>query len=156
MLSRITRKRQINQTVLALKGVSSMRRTHRLLARLIRWSSLCVCFALLLFCFVVTPLANFGTNATALAQRQSESRKGNAKKRKPAELFEATNFHEPLWSSAYSPISQPNKLGGSLRAPKYSSEAYPRSSWCCLISLTRSSGRARTDRERSRENSGTA
>src|SRR6266481_6222426 len=42
-----------------------MRRTHRLLARLVRWTSLCICLALVLSYFVVTPLANLGSDSTA-------------------------------------------------------------------------------------------
>src|SRR5258708_2032304 len=61
-----------------------MKRTHRFPARLIRWTSLCVCFVLVLSCFVVTPLANFDHNRTALAKGQSNSQNGNVKKVEPA------------------------------------------------------------------------
>src|SRR6266436_2901576 len=42
-----------------------MRRTHRLLARSVRWTSLCICFALVLSSFVVASLADFGNDSTA-------------------------------------------------------------------------------------------
>ncbi len=61
-----------------------MRRTHRLSARLIRWTSLSVCFALVLSCFVVTPLAKPNHNSTVLAQGQSGSQNGKGKKVEPA------------------------------------------------------------------------
>ena len=61
-----------------------MRRTHRLPARLIRWTSLSVCFALILSCFVVTPLAKPNHNSKALSQGQSGSQNGNVKKVEPA------------------------------------------------------------------------
>jgi hypothetical protein len=61
-----------------------MKRTHRFPARLIRWTSSCVCFVLLLSCFVVTPLANLDHNRTVLAKGQSSSQNGNIKKVDPA------------------------------------------------------------------------
>jgi len=61
-----------------------MRRTHRLPARLIRWTSLSVCFVLVLSCFVVTPLAKPDHKSKALAQGQSGSQNGKAKKVEPA------------------------------------------------------------------------
>src|SRR6266481_1086949 len=61
-----------------------MRRTHRLSARLIRWTSLSVCFALVLSCFVVTPLAKPNHHSTVLAQGQSGSQNGKGKKVEPA------------------------------------------------------------------------
>src|SRR6266404_8308237 len=61
-----------------------MKRTHRLPARFIRWTSLCVCFALVLSCLVVTPLGSFDHSSTALAQGQTGSLNGNAKKVEPA------------------------------------------------------------------------
>ncbi len=61
-----------------------MRRTHRLSLKLIRWTSFCVCVALVLSCFVITPFANFNHSRTALAKGQSNSQNGNAKKVEPA------------------------------------------------------------------------
>src|SRR6266404_4470520 len=61
-----------------------MKRTHRFPARLIRWTSLCVCFVLVLSCFVVMPVANFDHNPTALAKGQSSSQNANVKKVEPA------------------------------------------------------------------------
>jgi len=61
-----------------------MRRTHRLHARLIRWTSLSVWLALVLSCFVVTPLAKPNHNSKVLWQGQSGSQNGNVKKVEPA------------------------------------------------------------------------
>src|SRR5260370_23425098 len=59
-----------------------MRRTHRLPARLIRWTSLSVCLVLVLSCFVVTPLAKSNHNSRAVAKGQRGN--DNAKKVEPA------------------------------------------------------------------------
>src|SRR6266481_7465698 len=61
-----------------------MRRTHRLSARLNHWTSLSVCFALVLSCFVVTPQAKPNHNSKALQQGQNGPGNGNGKKVEPA------------------------------------------------------------------------
>jgi YD repeat-containing protein len=61
-----------------------MKRAHRFPQRLVRWTSLCVSFALILSCFVLTPLANFNHNSKVLAQGQTDSLNGNVKKVEPA------------------------------------------------------------------------
>jgi len=71
-------------SLLEPKRNPSKRPTHRLPARLIRWTSLSVCFALVLSCFVVTPLAKPDHKSKALAQGQSGSQDGKAKKVEPA------------------------------------------------------------------------
>jgi YD repeat-containing protein len=60
-----------------------MKRAHRFPQRLVRWTSLCVCLALVLTSLAMVPLAG-GNNSIALAQGRSDSPNGKGRKVSPA------------------------------------------------------------------------